>query len=128
MRAKIKKSTWLLSVVMLAAFVASAQNADIIIGKWKDADHPEKQLEMYSQDGKYFGKSINDRNKPSKNGTIIFKDLVWSEKTKNYQGILISPENNEEFKIVVRLIDNNKFQFKVSKFIFTKSFTFKRID
>lgn len=128
MKKIVKKIKLLLGIMLLTVLTASAQNADKIIGKWKDTDHLEKQLEMYKQDNKYFGKSINDKSKPSKNGTLVFKDLVRNEKTRSYQGVLINPDNNNEYKIGIELVGENDFKFKVGKFIFFKTFNFKRMN
>jgi uncharacterized protein (DUF2147 family) len=124
----IKKTKLLLGIMLLTIFTASAQNVDKITGKWKDADHPEKQMEMYKQDKKYFAKYINDKNTPSKNGSFVFKDLVWNENTRKYQGVLINPDNNKEMKIAIELVGDNDFKFTVSKFIFSKTFNFKRLN
>lgn len=109
----------LFSLILCTASVA--QNK--IIGKWKDADHPEKQIEVYLQNGKYYGKSIN-----SKTGFLVLKDLVWIEKENIYKGILTNPDNNSTYNISIAMIDDNKFKFKVGKFIFYKIFNFLRIS
>ncbi len=116
------------TLFMLSSFASLAQTSEKIIGQWKDKNHPEKQVEMYKQGTSYFGKTINDQRAVSKNGTLVFKELVWNEQTKTYKGILINPDNpKEEFKIDIALVGENQFQFKVGKFIFGKSFTFIRI-
>jgi uncharacterized protein (DUF2147 family) len=115
-------------VLLLASFFSKAQisNPNLITGQWQDADHPTKQLEIVNISGKYVGKSINNATS-SRNGKTILKELVWQESTKSYNGILINPDNNDEFKIKIKLIGTDRFRFSVSKFIFSKTFTFNRI-
>jgi len=116
------------AVLMLLAvsFTANAQTSNSILGKWKDVDHPEKQIEITSQTGKYVGKSINS-SKPVENGKTILKDLVWIDASKSYKVILINPDNGDEFKIEIKMIGIDKFKFTVGKFIFSRTFTFNRI-
>lgn len=109
---------------LLGIFCASAQDAERIVGKWQDAGHPEKQIAIYEEAGTFFGKSINDSN----NGKVVLKNLIWSETSKNYQGVLISPEGDGEFDIEIEMADKDTFSFSVGKFIFRKKFTFKRIE
>lgn len=116
----------LMMMLLLVSSYLQAQTSHLITGQWQDADHPTKQLEIANQSGKYTGKSINDVS-PSKNGKIILKDLVWQEGTKTYKGILINPDNGDEFKIDIKMIGTDRFRFSVGKFIFSKTFTFKRI-
>lgn len=106
---------------LLLVNTSFAQNK--IIGKWKDTDHPEKQIEVYLQNGKYYGKSITE-----KTGFLILKDLVWNEKENIYKGILTNPDDNSTYNINVSMINDNTFKFKVGKFIFYKTFNFIKIS
>jgi uncharacterized protein (DUF2147 family) len=123
----IKRPILLCVLIVLACIEAAAQEADKIIGKWQDAAHPEKQVEFFKQDSKYTGKVINDRKNASGNKAILFRDLVWNNTSKTYQGILINPDNDEEYTVEIRFTDSNTFGFKAGKFIFSRTFIFKRI-
>lgn len=102
-------------------FFSNAQNSDAIFGKWKDVNHTEKTVEIYKAvDGKFYGKGIS-------NGFVVFKALVWDKLTNTYKGLLINPDNNDEFPITIRLTGADTFTFKVSKFIMSKKFEFVRI-
>jgi N6-L-threonylcarbamoyladenine synthase len=72
-------------------------------------------------------KSINAL-KPNENGKTVFKDLIWSESSKSYKGILINPDNGDEFKIEIKLFGIDRFKFSAGKFIFSRTFTFNRIS
>jgi uncharacterized protein (DUF2147 family) len=114
-------------ILFIVSLTTNAQTSNSILGKWKDADHPEKQIEISSQNGKYIGKSINAL-KPNENGKTVFKDLIWSESSKSYKGILINPDNGDEFKIEIKLFGIDRFKFSAGKFIFSRTFTFNRIS
>jgi uncharacterized protein (DUF2147 family) len=120
--------TKMMAVLMLIAvsFTANAQTSNSILGKWKDAEHPEKQMEISNQNGKYVGKSINSA-KSIENGRTILKDLMWNNASKSYKGVLINPDNGDEFKIEIKMIGTDKFRFSAGKFIFSKTFTFNRL-
>ena len=92
---------------------------DNILGKWVDKEHKEKKIEMYlSSDKEIYGKS--------ESGIIVFKSLVFNSKAKTYSGILINPDNNAAFTIVINQPTKDSFTFSVEKFIFLKRFTFLR--
>jgi uncharacterized protein (DUF2147 family) len=114
-------------ILFIASLTTNAQTSNSILGKWKDADHPEKQIEISSQNGKYYGKSIN-ASKPNENGKTVLKDLIWSESSKSYKGILINPDNGDEFKIEIKMFGIDRFKFTAGKFIFSRTFTFNRIS
>ena len=114
-------------ILFIVSLTTNAQTSNSILGKWKDADHPEKEIEISSQNGKYIGKSINAL-KPNENGKTVFKDLLWSESSKSYKGILINPDNGDEFKIEIKLFGIDRFKFSAGKFIFSRTFTFNRIS
>jgi uncharacterized protein (DUF2147 family) len=114
-------------ILFIASLTTNAQTSNSILGKWNDADHPEKQIEISSQNGKYYGKSIN-ASKPNENGKTVLKDLIWSESSKSYKGILINPDNGDEFKIEIKMFGIDRFKFTAGKFIFSRTFTFNRIS
>ena len=92
---------------------------DNILGKWVDKEHKEKKIEMYLRsDKKIYGKS--------ESGIIVFKSLVFNSKAKTYSGILINPDNNAAFPIVINQPTKDSFTFSVKKFIFSKKITFIR--
>jgi len=113
-------------IFTLMTLATTAQSNGKIMGKWQDCENPEKQIEMYYHDGKFYGKAINDNNKNS-TSKIVFKDLEWDEKIHSYKGKLVNPDNNEVFDISILLIGSENFQFTAGKFIFTRKFQFKRL-
>lgn len=113
-------------MLILASFTTNAQTPNLILGKWKDAEHAEKQIEITRLNGKFIGRSINSL-KSGDNEKIILKDLILNEASKSYEGILINPKTGDEAKIEIKMIGKDKFKFSAGKFIFSKTFTFNRI-
>lgn len=82
-----------------------------LVGKWTDKDHKEKLGEMYvGSNGKISGKN--------ENGFIGFKDLIYDAKTNAYNGLLVNPDDNEEFKISIQQPASDKFTFVVKNFFY----------
>lgn len=113
-------------MLLIASVTVNAQTSKLIVGQWRDVDHPEKQIEITTRAGKFVGKTINSSN-PAENGKIIFKDLIWNDASKSHKGILINPDNGDEFKIEIEMIGTDRFKFTAGKFIFSRTFTFNRI-
>lgn len=111
----LNKAAILSFLVCFVFTTASAQTE--ILGNWHDKSHPEK-IVTFSQSVRYFTGKDSE-------GKVIFRDLKFVRQNE-YQGILINPDNNEEFKISVILTSKNEFTFKVKKFIFSKELVFVR--
>ena len=119
--ATISKMRTLSFFAFLISFSISSKgfSQNNLLGKWIHTEHKEKKIEMYlCGDKKIYGKS--------ESGTIVLKSLVFDSKTKTYSGILIDPDNNAKFSIVINQPTTNSFIFSVKKFIFSKKFTFIR--
>jgi hypothetical protein len=98
-----------------------AQSKEVIEGQWQDTAHPEKIVEVYAKNGRYYGKDLDD---PSR---LIFRDLQWNSVARTYSGFVINPKNGDELEVNIEMVDQNNFQFTVSLFIFKKTFRFRRI-
>ncbi|TAF47665.1 MAG: hypothetical protein EAZ51_03350 [Sphingobacteriales bacterium] len=111
----IKKAAF---IFLFLSFVFTTTKAQTeIVGTWKDKSHPEKMVIFTQTENIFIGKDIN--------GKIIFKDLKFMKPNK-YQGILINPNNNQQFKIFITLNSKNEFTFIVTKLIFSKKLIFLR--
>jgi uncharacterized cupredoxin-like copper-binding protein len=110
--------------------VLYAQNAHDILGKWKNLDEGKAmQMEIYlAQDGKYYGKIINDNNQPSKNGTIALKALQYDAPTASYKGTMQPPDSKMEIQITATLVGNNKLKMVGKKLFMSKTFYLQRIQ
>ena len=112
---------------LLLSINLNAQEGQAITGQWQDAKHPEKQLEIYEQEQLYFGKSINEKD-ANKNGRLILDALKWIEKSDTYQGTIIDPDKGWRVALTIQMLDRDTFQFTIGRFLFKKTFTFKRIQ
>ncbi len=125
LRANIRPMKRFISFIcsfFLAVISIQAQSVeDDIIGNWQDKSHKNKQVQIYSQSKKYFGKPIDNSSK------LIFKELTWNPTKQVYQGFIISPDSNDTFPIEIKMIGKNAFQFTVRSFIFKTTFQFVRI-
>jgi hypothetical protein len=119
---KLKQATYkkLLLIAMVLSYCLPSYSQTNLIGKWVDTDHKEKQIEIYTaNNNKIYGKS--------EKGFIVLKDFVYDIKSDTYTGILVNPEDKEEFKITIKQPSINKFTFVVRKFIFSKKFIFEKM-
>jgi ring-1,2-phenylacetyl-CoA epoxidase subunit PaaE len=113
----ISKRAAVFMVVIFIYCTTAFGQTEFIGGSWKDKAHPEKVVTFLKSDNNIIGK--DSKNK------VIFKSIKLL-KNNQYQGILINPDDNEEFKVTITLSSKNEFKFKVKKFIFSKEFTFVR--
>jgi Uncharacterized protein conserved in bacteria (DUF2147) len=109
--------------------VLYAQNADAILGKWKNLEEGKAmQLEIYlAQDGKYYGKIINDNSQPTKSGTIALKALQYDDATASYKGTMQPPDSKMEVNITATLLGNDKLKMVGKKLFMSKTFYLQRI-
>jgi hypothetical protein len=108
------------TLLFAVIFSGTAQAVTGIAGKWKDASNADKVIDIYKHtDSKFYGKGSN--------GFIVLKQLAWDDKEKLYRGILVNPDNKEEFTIAITQVDKS-FSFTVKKFIFRKTFKFVRVE
>lgn len=108
------------SLLLVLSSALYAQEA--LLGKWQDAAHPDKQIEIYEKPaGRYFGKSLDPKAK------LVFKDLIWNKQKQAYVGTLINPDTNDELPIELKMKGPNTFEFGVRVLFLKKTFSFNRI-
>lgn len=120
-------------LMMIAIFIGSVMgaNAQSVVGKWRtidDATGQEKSIvEIYKQNGKYFGKVIkvlnpskpnptcdkcpgDDKGKPVE-GLVIIKDL--QKKGDEYTGGKITdPQSGKQYKCTIKLNGSDKLDVR----------------
>ena len=107
-------------VALLSFSNGFAQKDNCIVGNWKDSEKPSKIISIaLNTDGTFTGKSDT--------GKIVLKDLVWDKKKQRYQGLLLPPDDKEEFKISIQCV-GDEFNFKIKRYFFTKKFLFQRFN
>ena len=115
-----------LTLLVILRLFAQNQTAQDIKGKWQGEQETDMQLEIYEENGKYYGKVSTD-NKKAPKGHLLLRDLVWNEKPKIYQGTFHAPNISVESKISIVWIDKDKFEFTVKKLLMSKTIRFVRI-
>lgn len=130
-------------LLCFSIFNSYAQNADDIIGKYK---LPNKiDVEIFKQNGKYFGKIIKlngfedgqekDINNPDKSkqndllvGKVIIKNLIFDNEEKQWiNGEMYGAEKGMVFDLKITEIRNNEIEVVGSKYFFWKTLIWKKI-
>lgn len=115
--------------ILLSLNTLKAQEASTILGKWKGVDEPNRQTEFFQgKDGHYFGRVINDKEKPANNGKILFKDLSFDKASNTFTGKLVHPEKDMELDVVVSFESNSKLKAEAHKYFISKTIYFIRIQ
>ncbi|NPA42883.1 MAG: DUF2147 domain-containing protein [Chlorobi bacterium] len=117
--------------VMAAAWSVHAQ--DEIVGKWKTIDDETGEaksiIEIYKQDGKYYGKIVkllSEKNKDgicrtcegkfaNKNiiGLVILKDLEYDADDKEWEGgTILDPKTGKEYSVYLKLESPDKLKVR----------------
>ena len=109
----------LLTLLVIVSFRNHAFSQTNLTGKWIDTNHKDKEIEIYvCRNNKIYGKS--------EKGFIILKDFVYDSKTNAYKGVLVNPDDDEEFKIVIKQPSLTRFTFVIKKFFLTRKFVFEK--
>jgi len=118
------KSISIISMLLLSLFSFSQQ---AIEGKWKSEENGTV-IEVYSQNNMFFGKTINvpDTDSNVEIGHVLLNSLVYNNATKKYEG-KVKLTSGFTARCEIELINEDKFQLKVTKLFFRKVQTFIRI-
>ena len=132
-----------LSLIVVFTSMLFAQQADIILGKYR---LPNKlDVEIFEISGKYFGKIIalngfedgqlKDINNPDRSqrndpllGKLIIKDLEYDKDEKKWiNGSMYGAEKGMYFNMLITEVRANEISVVGSKFIMRKSLEWKKI-
>ncbi len=132
-----------ISIILVFTSILSAQQADIIIGKYS---LPNKlEIEIFENSGKYFGKIIalngfrNGQIKDIKNpdrsmrndpllGKLILKDLEYDRDEKKWiNGTMYGAEKGLYFNLLIVEVRADEISVVGSKFIMRKSLEWKKL-
>ncbi|MCD6092197.1 MAG: DUF2147 domain-containing protein [Bacteroidales bacterium] len=134
-----------LTIALLFLFTgfSFAQNADAIIGKYLLPN--DLEVELFKQDGKYFGKIVGLNNyrdgetKDVKNwdsskrndpllGKLIIKNLEFDAEEKIWvNGDMYGPDKGIQVNLEITEVKENDIVIVGSKFIMHKTMVWKRI-
>lgn len=136
----------ILFLALVWSFQLAAQNpADKVCGTWISADG-KSHIEIYPQDGKYFGKVVwlkepNDESgQPKKDihnsnsylaqrpilGLVVIANLKYKKGTWE-DGKLYAPEKGKTLNCELELLSNDELEMTVSQGFISKSRTLKRL-
>jgi hypothetical protein len=105
----------------------SAQTANTLLGKWKGADEPQRELEIYrATDGLYYGKLIYEGGKTEHIGKLILKKMSYTESSNSFKGTMSPPDMNMEMDATISFISNDKIKVHVKKLLMSKTIYFVR--
>ncbi len=132
-----------ISLILLFTSVLFAQEADIIVGKYR---LPNKlDIEIFENSGKYFGKIIalngfengelNDIKNPDRSqrndpllGKVIIEDLEYDKAEKKWiNGSMYGAEKGMYFNLLIAEVHANEISVVGSKFIIRKSVEWKKL-
>ena len=137
------KSIVTVSLILYFTSGLNAQQADIIVGKYR---LPNKlDIEIFENSGKYFGKIIalngfeNGQLKDVKNpdrsqrndlllGKLIIKDLEYDKDENTWiKGSMYGAEKGLYFNLLIAEVRPNEIEVVGSKFIMRKTIEWKRL-
>jgi uncharacterized protein (DUF2147 family) len=119
------KSLLLLLLIIFCVFtVSAAGNPDAILGIWSNGTN-KGHIQIYKQNGKYFGKIIwllkpndqnnlpkVDKNNPDKNlkskpllGLVMLRNFKYQDE-EWVDGKIYNPDDGKEYKAYMKLKDN----------------------
>lgn len=112
--------------MMLFSFYGFSQTG--IEGKWKNEENGI-DIEIYSQNNMFFGKTISVTNADSgiKAGHLLLNNLVYNILTKKYKG-RVKLTSGFTAHCELELINGNKFQLTVTKLFIRKVQIFTRLE
>ena len=108
---------------------AFCQTAGSITGNWKfELKDKPLEMEIYrAKDSAYYGKIINDTSKPSKDGTIVLKKLIYNRGAQNFKGTMRPHDANIELDVTITEIDQSRLKAVAKKLLVSKIVYLTRI-
>ena len=141
------KFVFLLASIMTSATLLASENADDILGIWRNASG-KGHVQIYKQNGKYYGKLIwlkkthdenglpyLDKNNPNKEvckqpllGLVMLRDFLFDEGEWT-GGKIYNPEDGKEYKSYMKLKDQQTLTVRgfVGFSWIGKTVTFQRV-
>ncbi len=143
----MKNLLLLLALLFVAVKVSAFGNPDAILGIWANGSN-KGQIQIYKQNGKYYGKIIwlkvpndtkglpkVDKNNPDQNvqskpllGLIMLRDFKY-DKEEWRDGKIYNPDDGKEYKAYMKLKDNQTLSVRgyIGFSFIGKTETFNRV-
>lgn len=121
------KEVWICAHTIMFVLFASTTFAqslpDDIAGKWTNASG-NRTIEIYEENGLYYGKTIKDARHPG--GNIVLQDLKFEPENK-WIGKLYIPKKQQKYRCTISLLDLDNMRIEASNGFVSKWKTWKRI-
>lgn len=114
----MKRYVLTVGILLTVIFMASAQNADAILGIWH-SPHGNTEIQITKKDNKYFGTTLLLKNSYSNNqhqpdtGIVILKDFKFSSKGIYYGGRVLDLRSKRTNNGRMRLINNDRLEVRI---------------
>jgi uncharacterized protein (DUF2147 family) len=101
--------------------------ADAILGVYENPEG-ERRMEIYKQNGQYFGKItwIRSQDGKARVGDVVLKNLTYA--SGQWKGKIHMPARNSDFPAVVALPDTNTLQITGKSGFASRSKEWKRVS
>ena len=108
---------------------AFCQTAGSITCNWKfELKDKPVEIEIYrAKDSAYYGKIINDTSKPSKDGTIVLKKLIYNKGSQDFKGTMHPHDADIELSVTVIAIDKDRLKAIAKKLLLSRTVYLTRI-
>jgi len=121
---KITIVTLFIVTTAKGVFAQALVKPDGIIGVFTNPDG-DRKMEIYKNNGQYFGKTMGAANAEVKAGTIVLKDFIYAN--RKWEGKIYVPEKNKEFNATLELTNPQTLKIKVKVGIISKTKIWTRV-
>ena len=98
---------------------------DAIIGLFTNPDG-DRKMEIYKDNGQYFGKLVSASNAEVKEGAVVLKDFIYAD--GKWEGKIYVPEKNSDFNATLELTNPQTLKIKVKVGIISKTKIWTRVQ
>jgi len=105
-------------------FAQAPVKSDAIIGVFTNTDG-DRKMEIYKDNGQYFGKLVSTSTGEVKAGTVVLKDFIYIG--DKWEGKIYVPEKNSDFNATLELTNPQTLKIKVKVGIISKTKIWTRV-
>jgi len=116
----------MLFIVTMAkgVFAQAPVKSDAIIGVFTNTDG-DRKMEIYKDNGEYFGKLVASSNAEAKIGTVVLKNFIYTY--GKWEGKIYLPGKNSNFNATLELTNPQTLKIKVKVGIISKTKIWTRV-
>ena len=121
---KITIVTLFIVTTAKGVFAQALVKPDGIIGVFTNTDG-DRKMEIYKDNGQYFGKLVSTSTGEVKAGTVVLKDFIYIG--DKWEGKIYVPEKNSDFNATLELTNPQTLKIKVKVGIISKTKIWTRV-